>query len=529
MESRKDKHQKPKKSAKSTDLTKSPASQSGKKRWWKTKGFKWTVGVIAILIVAIIGFYAYYIGSFLNDIQQGKKDPNQTLVEVEKWSGTDPVNIVLLGVDNRDNDEHPRSDSIVVVSINPKTKKAKVMSVMRDLWYKIPDDYGYEKINAAHALGGPDLTIRTLKDLLQIPIHYYAKTDFQGFIGIVDAVGGVEVDVEKPLHYADDGVYDINLEQGLQMLDGKKALMYVRFRHDALSDFARTERQRKFMVALADKMATPTALVKLPKILDAIKPYLETNITSGDMLKLGSLALEVDSSNIETLQVPPPDTFKSGWAGGGQSVLLPNVYEVRKAVYEFLGLDVSKIVEDEEDQPQEYYQPDPVVPANPNVDPEPNQPAVDPDDVNPLPNGGTAPGGGTTTPGGGTTTPGGGTTTPGGGTTTPGGGTTTPGGGTTTPGGGTTTPGGGTTTPGGGTTTPGGGTTTPGGGTTTPGGGTTTPGGGTTTPGGGTTTPGGGTTTPGGGTTAPGTGTSSGQALPGTVLPGGTGVTIPAS
>ncbi|ASS75989.1 hypothetical protein CIG75_14140 [Tumebacillus algifaecis] len=518
MESRKDKHRKTK--------VKPPTPPDGKKpRFWKTKKFKWTASILAVLLLTIIGVYAYYIGSFINDIQQGHQNPEQKLVEVETWSGTDPVNIVLLGVDNRDNDPNPRSDSIVLVTIDPKTKKAKVMSVMRDLWYKIPDDYGYEKINAAHALGGPDLTIRTLKDMLQIPIHYYAKTDFQGFIGIVDAVGGVELDVEKPLHYADDGVYDIHLDQGLQLLDGKKALMYVRFRHDALSDFARTERQRKFMVALADKMATPSTLLKIPKILDAIKPYLETNITSGDMLKLARLALEVDSSKIETLQVPPPDTFKSGWAGGGQSVLLPNVYELRKAVYQFLELDVTKLKEDTDSQPQEYYQPDPVVPANPNVQPDTPEVPVDPEKINPLPNGGNAPGG-TTQPGGGTTQPGGGTTTPGGGTTTPGGGTTTPGGGTTTPGGGTTTPGGGTTTPGGGTTTPGGGTTTPGGGTTTPGGGTTTPGGGTTTPGGGTTPPGGGTTQPGGGTTPPSGG---GTALPGTVLPGGAGITIPQS
>jgi LCP family protein required for cell wall assembly len=433
VESRKERHKK-----------KSIANTThGKPRFWKTKAFKWTVSIFAVLLLTIVGVYAYNIGSFINDIQTEQKDPSQKGVEVEEWTGTDPVNIVLLGVDNRDNDEHPRSDSIVVVSIDPETKKAKVMSVMRDLWYKIPDGYGYEKINAAHALGGPDLTIKTLKDLLQIPIHYYAKTDFQGFIGIVDAVGGVEIDVEKPLHYADDGVYDIHLDPGRQLLDGKKALMYVRFRYDALADFARTERQRKFMVALADKMATPATLVKLPKILNAIEPYLETNIKSGDMLKLARLALEVDSSNIETLQVPPPDTFKSGWAGGGQSVLLPNVYELRKAVYQFLGLDVTKIKEDQSDQPPEYYQPEPVVPANPNVEPEKPEPQVDPDKVNPLPNGGTAPGG-TTQPGtgGGTTQPGtgGGTTQPGtgGGTTQPGtgGGTTQPGtgGGTTQPG-----------------------------------------------------------------------------------------------
>jgi polyisoprenyl-teichoic acid--peptidoglycan teichoic acid transferase len=513
MISRKEKHSK-----------KPPRAGEGavgeKRRWWKSKQFKWTLAIIGLVLAVIIGIYAYSISHFVTKIQE--PIDGDMPVKVEEWTGTEPVNIVLLGVDNRDNDKNPRSDSILVVSVDPETKKAHVMSVMRDTWYKIPG-YGYEKINAAHALGGPDLTIQTLKDLLQIKIHYYVKTDFQGFIKIVDALGGVDIDVEKDLNYADDGVYDIHLKKGLQHLSGQQALMYVRFRHDAMSDFARTERQRKFLAAVSDEMKSPVALAKLPSILSDIEPYIKTNMTAADMIKLGKLALSVDNSDLQSLQVPPMDALKEGYAGGGQAVLIPNVYQTRKEVYDFLGLDASKLTENAEDQPQEYYQPAPVVPQNPKVEPDTPEQKVDPekdgqDDgkIDPF----KPDAGGTTDPnaGGGTTTPGGGTTTPGGGTTTPGGGTTAPGGGTTTPGGGTTTPGGGTTTPGSGTTTPGGGTTTPGGGTTAPGGSTTTPGGGTAPGTGGGTTPGTETgTTPGtsGGTTSgtvvdikPGTGGS---------------------
>lgn len=465
-------------------------------RFWKTKQFKWSMLTLLVVVVATIGVYAYLFGNFISNIQQGNKGNGDTLVEVEEWSGKDRVNILLLGVDNRDNDTHPRADTMLIVSIDPVTKKANAMSVMRDTWYKIPDGYDFEKINAAHALGGPDLTIRTLKDMLQIPIHYYAKTDFQGFIKIIDAIGGITIDVEKPLHYLDDGVYDIHLNEGLQKLDGTHALMYVRFRNDALGDFARTERQRKFLAALADEMSSASTLLKLPSLLDAIEPFIETNMTMSDMVKLGRLALEVDGSDIQTLQIPPRDALREGYAGGGQAVLIPNVYETRRQVYEFLGMDTSLVEEDQAVQPQEYYAKEPVVPVNPKVDPV--QPKPDPekaqkpeadkpedgteaDGTKPTdgtkPPTGTTPGqpsdGTTTPPTGGTTTPpagGGGQTTP---TTPPTSGTTTPptGGATTPPSGGT----GGTTTPpaGGGTTTPptggSGDTTTPStGGTTTP-------------------------------------------------------------
>ena len=512
MISRKEKHSK-----------KPPRTGDGgvKRRWWKSKQFKWTLGIIGLVLAVIIGVYAYSISHFVSKIQE--PNAGDAPVKVEEWTGTEPVNIVLLGVDNRNNDPHPRSDSILVVSIDPKTKQAHVMSVMRDTWYKIPG-YGYEKINAAHALGGPDLTIQTLKDLLQIKIHYYVKTDFQGFIKIVDALGGVDIDVEKDLNYLDDGVYDIHLKKGLQHLSGDQALQYVRFRHDAMSDFARTERQRKFLAAVSSEMKSPVAIAKLPSILSDIEPYIKTNMTAADMIKLGKLALSIDSSDIQSLQVPPMNALKEGYAGGGQAVLIPNVYETRKAVYDFLGLDASNLTEKTEDQPQEYYQPAPVVPENPKVVPDTPEQKVDPakdgqngGKIDPFPGaggtnndpnkpntGGGTSGTGGTTPGTGGTTPGSGGKTPGSGGTTSGTGGTTPGTGGTTPGTGGTTPGTGGTTPSNGGGTPGTGGTTPSNGGTTSGTGGTTTGNGGTTPGtGGTTLGNGGGIVPGSGGTAP--------------------------
>jgi anionic cell wall polymer biosynthesis LytR-Cps2A-Psr (LCP) family protein len=132
--------------------------------------------------------------------------------------------------------------------------------------------------------------------------------DFKGFIGVVDALGSVPIDVEKDMDYTDgeDGhVYDIHLKKGLQDMDGKTALQYVRFRHDAQSDFGRADRQRKFLTAISQQMQTTQGIIKLPQILSAVDPYIETNITFSEMLKLGSLGNDAKASGFVGIQVPP--------------------------------------------------------------------------------------------------------------------------------------------------------------------------------------------------------------------------------
>ncbi len=200
-----------------------------------------------------------------------------------------------MGGDSRGKEHDvPRSDTILVASIDPVTKRAHLMSILRDTYVDIPGR-GRDRINAAVSYGGPRLAMRTVSQLLGIPIQYYVYTDFEGFVAAVDAVGGIDIEVEKDMKYYDrsDGPeYAIDLKKGWQHLDGRKALQYVRFRHDALSDYARTERQRKFLIALARKMQSTTSLLKLPSIIDKVEPYVETNMTVSDMIKLGALALE---------------------------------------------------------------------------------------------------------------------------------------------------------------------------------------------------------------------------------------------
>ncbi|MCS7463397.1 LCP family protein [Paenibacillus doosanensis] len=299
------------------------------------KKIKWTLFAALLLLLVGTGYYTYAFLHFANNIQSkpentklfsGVTAQNTTKVSETytppKWEGKQRVNVLLLGGDSRGlkKNEIPRSDTLMVASIDPITKKAYLFSILRDTYVKIPGQ-GEDRINAALALGGPNLAMKTVSDLLGIPIQYYVYTDFKGFIALVDAIGGIDIDVEKDMKYSDseDGhEYDINLKKGMQHLNGNTALQYVRFRHDALSDFARTERQRKFIQAVVDKMQSTASLIRLPKVLNSIDPYIETNLSMTDMLKLGTLGYEAKTEGMASEQIPPSGLLLEKRVGGAE-------------------------------------------------------------------------------------------------------------------------------------------------------------------------------------------------------------------
>lgn len=277
--------------------------------------WKWILSICLIVGVSTVGYYTYSIYQFAHTISiaddtyhSPATDQEQaTTVSIPKWDGKEPVHILLMGTDTRDADSNGRSDSMMVATIDPVTKKAYLMSILRDTYVDIPG-HGSSRLNAAYSYGGVELAKETVSNLLGIPIDYYVTIDFEGFKTLVDTIGGVEIDVEKDMNYTDGGDqhrYDIHLTKGLQHLDGTHALQYVRFRHDATSDFTRTERQRKFLTALAAELQSSTSIVKLPSILSSIAPYLHTNLSLTDMIKLSSLGLDINLDKTEKLQIPP--------------------------------------------------------------------------------------------------------------------------------------------------------------------------------------------------------------------------------
>ncbi|WP_232699901.1 LCP family protein [Brevibacillus daliensis] len=305
---------------------------------------KRVIYVVLLLLVVMAAYYAFKISGFMTEIQKPKFTTNNGTAKAKEpppvWTGTERVNILLMGIDQRDvaPEETPRSDSMMMVSINPENKTYDLFSVMRDTYVKIPE-HGKQKINNALALGGPELAMKTVSEYIGQPVHYYVITDFEGFKKLIDAIGGVEIDVEKNMKYYDpvaNGKYSIDLKKGVQQLDGEKALQYVRFRYDVMSDYTRTERQRKLIGAVASELKSTTTIFQIPKILDSIQPYIQTNMSSMDMIKLGSLGISLQA-NGEGHQLPPMNMFQEkNLPGGIGASLVPDVEAVQRYVREHL-------------------------------------------------------------------------------------------------------------------------------------------------------------------------------------------------
>lgn len=174
---------------------------------------------------------------------------------------------LLIGSDERVQSAGGNSDVLCVVSLDHEHKRIEMLSIPRDTQVAFPDGR-YHKINDALAAGGPSLTCRIVESLIGIPIDHYAVTEFDGLVHIVNRLGGLDLDVPRNMYYrTGDKVHGvIRLHKGKQHVNGEQALGFVRFRHDALGDIGRTERQQAFLVALKDQLLRPESLPKLPAI-----------------------------------------------------------------------------------------------------------------------------------------------------------------------------------------------------------------------------------------------------------------------
>ena len=216
-------------------------------------------------------------------------DSQQESLTTEGFSNR--INVLLLGTDDGDSDDFDkdvpkRTDAMLLVSFDPENSQVSVLSLPRDTRVTIPGRRGHDKINAAYAYGGVPLAKRTVANLLQVPINHYMQVDWQGFIKVVDMLGGVDLDVEQNMDYEDPYAdLKIHLKKGKQHLNGEKAGEYVRFRHDEMGDIGRVERQQKFMKALAKQAFTVGNMVKLPVIIGTASEYVKTDMTFIQLVK----------------------------------------------------------------------------------------------------------------------------------------------------------------------------------------------------------------------------------------------------
>jgi LCP family protein required for cell wall assembly len=262
--------------------------------------------------------------------------PEDNLSDLPEWTRSSRLNILLLGIDHRDDEpiEGSRSDTIMVASIDPPSKSVVLVSMPRDMWVSIPGYYA-QRINVAHAVGGPTLVASTIQANFGIKIDNFARVDFSGFEQVVDAVGGVIIDAERPVKddeypTEDYGVMRLFLPPGPILLDGKTALMYARSRHSE-SDFGRSRRQQQVLVALRERALQMGIVSKVPALLGIAQKAIATDLDAGSMVALGRLGLEMDRNRIKTVVVD--ETMATPYKGpNGEDLLQPNRQAIQSAI-----------------------------------------------------------------------------------------------------------------------------------------------------------------------------------------------------
>ncbi len=349
--------------------------------------------ITLVVVIALVSFVAFYIASKLNLIQyvtnsspnqvvstqeQGVivLDPDQSLpsgvtdldpktleslnqqLNVDNSNGLmydkDVINVLLIGVDSREDDHQSLSDSMILLSIDNKNKTIQLNSLMRDMYVRIPG-YGYSKLNAANAIGGPDLLLETIRENFLISVDHYALVNFRNMARIIDAVGGIYLDISEAERY------EVNLmvnefqwetgkpyestpltKVGYQQLNGAQATSFARIRRIGNNDYERTERQRRVLQAIISKTKNAN-LFQLNALLDALLPEVMTNYSRSDILSLATFAPAMLNYEVKNSRIPADGTFEETYIEG-MAVLVPdlqrNIDYLSELIYGFVYSEV---------------------------------------------------------------------------------------------------------------------------------------------------------------------------------------------
>ena len=279
-----------------------------------------------LMIVAAVCAVAYMLFGYLNPEKGMDNLAPSDRLNMKK-------NIVVLGVDERA-EEHDvgRSDTLFVVMFDTDKKAASLLSIPRDTRVRIKG-HGWDKINHAYAYGGRELTQKTTEELLGIHINNYVMVDFNGYKGLVDAIGGVDIDVEKDMYYYDtwDG-FKIDLKKGRQHLDGQTAIQYVRYR-DEEGDIGRIRRQQHFIMAVYERITSANMLLHIPGLAKQLTNMVKTDLPLSDMVDLGrALHSMVKEKGLAMATVPGTPEYIDGI-----SYWLPDITDLREQMVKMQG------------------------------------------------------------------------------------------------------------------------------------------------------------------------------------------------
>lgn len=278
--------------------TRTEKRQAKKKRKWP-----YWVGGIIILFILVVGIYLFYLYDKVGDTVANMHDPLTRDEDPDRQKELDSIvknkksiNVLLLGVDQREHDVG-RSDTMILMSLNPNTDKMVMVSIPRDTYVDI-GDRGKDKINHAYAFDGIDLSVKTVEKAFDVPVHFYVKVNMEGFNQGIDALGGVTVTNDRAFSQGGEDFPTGKLE-----LSGEEALKYIRMRKgDPRGDLGRNERQRSVIKAAMDEAASFSSITKVSDILNILGDNVTTNLNMDKMQTLFS-DYRNTRNNIKTLEI----------------------------------------------------------------------------------------------------------------------------------------------------------------------------------------------------------------------------------
>jgi LCP family protein required for cell wall assembly len=326
-----------------TGLSKPPPSgdheppPKPKRFWWR-----FMLGSLVIVLVSAAAT-ATVVLRYIDSIAEALSHNNVLQSKVEKFitqtEGGEPENILILGSDKRASEpgDPGRSDTTILLRLDPDQNAIALMSIPRDLKVEIPG-FGTDKFNAAFAYGGPKLTLRVVKELTGLPINHVVNVDYLGFVRAVDAINCVYVDVDRRYFHSNVGVpvaeqyAEINIQPGYQLLCGKKALQYVRYRHTD-TDLVRAARQQDFLSAARQRVPIDDLVLDRNDLIDIFTEYTTSDINDKETM-LEVLKLFVSSRNAAIKEVHFPAEL-------GPSYVYASPEMIQEAVNSFLGIEAS--------------------------------------------------------------------------------------------------------------------------------------------------------------------------------------------
>lgn len=303
-----------------------------------------TFYTLFFVVLGVIGSLMIYAYRTLNSFNyQSLSDSDNDRVTMQDIDGNDLINdkmvlnIMLIGSDSMSTGDHGRSDSLLILSLDIRHKKIKVTSLMRDIWLTIPG-YGKDRFNAAYAFGGPKLTIETIEKNFGIYIDRYAVVDFDGFSNIINALGGIDLELtSSECSYINKYSGDPHTLKGsgLKHLTGLQALHYSRDRNSIGSDYDRTSRQRNVIKAVVGKLKTAN-IAQITDLISKIGPMVTTDFKTAEISRLATKSLTYLNYPLEEFRLPTDDNVRNETYSQKMVLVINDMSKARKDLLNFI-------------------------------------------------------------------------------------------------------------------------------------------------------------------------------------------------